>query len=160
MGDRCYLEMTMRRADRPRFAEHVGAEPTEKWWDQEFAEDHPCLVTVNVYEANYAWYDELRAAAEAGIPFFGQHGEGGEYGAYAFVSVNGEHAEAPVNHDGDFIIAVDENLQPLGDTEELRAYVARLRTLRRRFGMEVRDGGESVDQQEGSPAVLAGLRAA
>ena len=137
MGDRCYLEMTLRREDLPRFAEHVDASPNEKWWDAEDdLEDHPNLITVRIYEANYAWYDERRKAAEAGIPFFGTHGEGGEYGSFAFAAIDGELEEAPLSHDGDLIISVDENLQPLWGVEELRAYMVRLQAVKKLFGIE------------------------
>lgn len=160
MGDRCYLEMTMRRADLPRFAEHVGAAPAEKWFDAEDAHERPELVTLRIYEANHAWYDQRREAAEAGIPFFGSHGEGGEYGPYAFASIDGEIAEAPLNHDGDLILAVDENLQPIGDVEDLRAYVTRVRAVKRLFGLEVGAGAPPADQQAERAGLPAGLRAA
>ena len=135
MGDRCYLEMTLRRADLTRLAPHVDAPPDEKWWDEEAEEKDSGLVTVTVHEANYAWTDERREAAEAGIPFFGSHGEGGEYGPYAFASLDGDLLEVPLSHDGDMILAVDERLEPLDDVGELRAYVAKLHAVRRLFGM-------------------------
>ena len=131
MGDRCYLEMTLRRADLDRFAPHVDAKPGEEWWDH--LDDHPetpGLVNVSVYEANYGWLDERQEAAKAGIAFTGTHGEGGCYGAYAFVAVDGEMNEAPLNHDGHLIIAVDDDLTPLdGEEDGLRAFVERRRAV-------------------------------
>lgn len=37
-------------------------------------------VEVEVYEANYGWYDEMEEAANTGARFYGSHSYGGEYG--------------------------------------------------------------------------------
>ena len=80
MGDRCYLEITLRRADLDRFGKHLDAAPGEEWWDHLDEEaNQPGIITASVYEANYAWYDERCAAAKEGIDFHGWHAEGGEY---------------------------------------------------------------------------------
>lgn len=159
MGDRCYVEMTMRPPDLLRFAPFVRT-ADERWWDDLDEQNNPDLVTVRVYEANYAWYDERAAAAADGMPFFGTHGEGGEYGAYAFAAADGEQVEAPLNHDGYMVLAVDDDLKPVDDIEELRAYINKLRAVKRLFGIDVTDGGTPADQQAEGPAVPAGLRAA
>jgi len=133
MGDRCCLEMTLRGTDLPRFAAFVGAQPGEEWWNALDTADHPDLVTVQLYEANYGLLDERTAAAKAGIPFHGTHGAGGEYSGHAFASIDGEMAEAPINEWGELIMAVDEDLNPLDDIEDLRAYVSRLRAVKKFF---------------------------
>lgn len=136
MGDRCYLELTLHRTDLSRFAPHVDARPDEEWWDcLTENSDHPDTVTVSVYEANYAWVDERAEAAKAGIPFHGYHGEGGEYGSYAFASWAGKLHEAPLNHDGDMVLAVGENLKPISATarQHLRKYVAALKKIKATF---------------------------
>ena len=56
---------------------------------------------------------ERMNAAKANIPFYGYHAEGGEYGSYAFASWAGKLHEAPLSHDGDLVLAVDENLKPV-----------------------------------------------
>ena len=156
MGDRCYLEMTLRRADLDRFAPHADASPGEEWWDH--LDDHPeisGLVDVSVYEANYGWLDERQGAAKAGIAFMGTHGEGGCYGPYAFAAHDGELDEAPLNHDGYLIIAVDDDLKPVEGAEDcIRAYVNRRRAVERLFE---REEANDVDQPESDPAVPAGL---
>lgn len=144
MGDRCHLEMTLRRADLTKFAPFVDAQPDKAWWDDEDEMDNPDLVTVRIYEANYGLLDERMAAAKAGIPFHGTHGEGGEYGGYAFASIDGEMAEAPLNHSGELTLAVDEDLNPLEDIEGLRAYVNRLRAVKRLFGAEKAPAGPNA----------------
>lgn len=136
MGDRCYLELTIRQSDLSRFAPYIDVEPDEKWWDRlDEEEDLPGIVTGSVYEANYAWYDERMNAAKAGIPFYGYHAEGGEYGSYAFASWAGNLHEAPLNHDGALILAVDENLKLISAAarRHLRKYVAALKEIKAAF---------------------------
>ena len=136
MGDRCYLEITLRREDLCRFAPHIDATPEEEWWDRlDEEEDRPGVVTVSVYEANYAWYDERMNAAKADIPFHGYHAEGGEYGSYAFASRAGKLHEAPLSHEGDLVLAVDENLKPISAKarRQLRQYVAALKEIKASF---------------------------
>ena len=134
MGDRCYLEITLRRADLDRFGQHLNASPGEEWWDHLDEEaNQPGIVTASVYEANYAWYDERCTAAKEGIDFHGWHAEGGEYGPYAFSSFGGKHLEAERNHAGELVIAVDENLKPLAGIAHLRKYVRILKKVKAVF---------------------------
>ena len=134
MGDRCYLEITLRRSDLDRFGKHLDAAPGEEWWDHlDDESDQPGIVTASVYEANYSWYDERCAAAKKGIDFHGWHAEGGEYGPFEFVSFRGKHLEAERNHDGELVIAVDENLKPLTGMARLRKYVRTLKKVNAAF---------------------------
>lgn len=138
MGDRCYLEITLRRSDLDRFGQHLNASPGEEWWDHlDEEENQPGIVTASVYEANYTWYDERCAAAKEGIEFHGWHAEGGEYGPYEFVSLKGKHLEAERNHDGYLVIAVDENLKPMAGMVHLRKYVRTLKKVRAAFANEL-----------------------
>ena len=137
MGDRCYLEITLRRADLDRFGKHLDAAPGESWWDHlDDEQDQPGIVTVSVYEANYAWHDERCAAAKEGIDFHGWHAEGGEYGPCGFVSYRKKHVEVAHDHDGDLVIAVDENLKPLTSMAHLRRYVRTLKKVKAMFAQE------------------------
>ena len=134
MGDRCYLEITLRRSDLDRFGKHLDAAPGEEWWDHLDEEaNQPGVVTASVYEANYSWYDERCAAAKKGIDFHGWHAEGGEYGPFEFVSFRGKHLEAERNHDGELVIAVDENLKPITGMAHLRKYVRILKKVKAAF---------------------------
>jgi len=160
MGDRCYLEITMRRADLPLFAPHVDAGADDEWWDiADDVDNHPDLVTVGVYEANYAWQSARDAAAASGIPFFGTHEEGGEYGPGGFAACDGAMLDVELRHGGYMIIALDDDLKPVDpdDLAHLREYVAKLRAVKRLFKLEVPDGEPSADQQAEHPAVPAGL---
>ena len=142
MGDRCYLEITLRRSDLDRFGKHLDAAPGEAWWDHLDEEaNQPGVVTASVYEANYSWYDERCAAAKKGIDFHGWHAEGGEYGPFEFVSFRGKHLEAERNHDGELVIAVDENLKPLTGMAHLRKYARTLKKVRAAFAKEAQVAG-------------------
>ncbi len=137
MGDRCYLEITLRRSDLDRFGKHLDAAPGEEWWDHLDEEaTQPGIVTASVYEANYAWLDERLAAAQDGIDFHGCHAEGGECGPYEFVSFRRKHLEAERNHDGELVVAVDENLKPLAGMAHLRKYVRTLKKAKAAFADE------------------------
>jgi hypothetical protein len=135
MGDRCYLEITMRRIDLPKFAAFANARPDEKWWDNEDEADTPDLVLLKMYEVNYAWGEQREKAAAAGIPFFGMHDAGGDYGSYAFAACDGAMCETQLNHCGDLVVTVDENLEPTDDIENLRAYADKLKNLKTLFGI-------------------------
>ena len=131
MGDRCYLEITLHRSELDRFGKHLDAASGEEWWDHLDEEASQLgIVTASVYEANYAWYDERCAAAKDGIDFHGWHAEGGEYGPYEFVAFKGKHLEAERNHDGELVIAVDENLKPITGMAHLRKYVRTLKKVK------------------------------
>lgn len=77
------------------------------------------------------------AAVEAGIQFYGNHSEGDEYGPGAFVSWEGKQYEAPLNKDGDLVIAVDEDLEPYEDLKHLRSYIAKLKEIKASFAAPV-----------------------
>ncbi len=158
MGDRCFLEMTIHKEDLPKFAASVWSDAKGEWWDDLYETDFPGLVNVSVNEANYGWLEERQQAAKAGIAFMGTHGEGGCYGSFAFAAVDGEMDEAPLSHDGDLIIAVDENLEPVdGGDETIRVYVKRLRAVERFFGLWEEET-DANDQPQRDPQVPAGLR--
>ena len=136
MGDRCYMQITLHQRDMDRFAAILSTPPGEPWWDEEIDEPAAGLVRVALNEANYALYDEREEAARVGVPFLGWHGDGGDYGGYAFASLRGVQREAPINRDGDLELAVDRDLMPLNGTRYLRLYVAKARAVERVFGIE------------------------
>ena len=145
MGDRCNIQITMRRDDLARFSKHIDAAPDEAWWNEFDEEDTPGVVTVSLYDVNYALCDARSAAAEAGIQFYGNHSEGDEYGPGAFVSWQGELYEVPLNHAGDLMIAVDEDLEPIRDLKHLRDYVTKLKEIKAVFAAPV---AETVQPKE------------
>ena len=146
MGDRCYLEITLRREDLPRFAPCVNARPEETWWDSEDEPGNKDLISVRVYEANYAWLDEREAAAEAGIAFFGNHGEGCQYAGCAFASLDGEQIEVYTDRDGLICVQIDGRTQLLTDLGYIQDYLEKLRAVKELFGMPAAEAeGSPVD---------------
>ena len=137
MGDRCNIQITLRREDLARFAKHVDAAPEDKWWDELHEEPGSGCVTVELFDVNYALCDPRSAAAEAGIQFYGNHSEGDEYSPGAFVSWEGRQYEAPRNKDGDLVIAVDEDLEPLRDLKHLRNYITKLKEFKAAFAAPI-----------------------
>ena len=147
MGDSCYLQITMRRKDLKPFGEKIGNPDSYDWWDDLYDEDNPDVVTVAVHEANGAWMDDRETAAEAGFAFIGQHDEGGTYGPCAFAAVNGVHMEAPLDHDGNLIMALDDDLNPVTDIEDLKAFCAHRKAAQEALGL-CKEGGEHADGSE------------
>ncbi len=133
MGDRCNIMITLRREDMARFATHIDAAPDDKWWDDLHDEPGNGCVTVELYDVNYGMCDARASAAKAGIPFHGNHGAGDEYGPHGFVAWQGTQHEAALDHRGDLIITVDEDLKPSDDLKNLRDYVKALRAIRNAF---------------------------
>jgi len=78
MGDRCYLWMKFRPQDAERAAEVLGVRPDRIGADSdgEFEDD----------QANYGLYEDRLALARGGIPFWGFHEDGWEYGGHRFAS--------------------------------------------------------------------------
>jgi len=136
MGDRCYMQITLRQRDMDRFAAILNTPPGEPWWDEEIDEPGKGVVRVALQDVNHGLHDARQEAARAGIPFMGWHGEGGDYGGCEFASLHGVQREAPINRDGDLELAVDRDLMPLNGTRYLRLYVAKARAVERVFGIE------------------------
>jgi hypothetical protein len=123
MGDRCYLQMAIRRKDLEPFGKAIGVSNSHPWWDDLHEEGRARVVMAIVHDANYAWLDSRIAAAEAGIVFTGQHDAGDNYGPCAFAAVNGMHIEMPVDHDGNLVLALDDELDPITSMEDIQAFV-------------------------------------
>jgi hypothetical protein len=104
MSDRCYLMIHVHRDDVKALTAILdggeGDDPSE--WDA----DDDGVVTIEDIEANYALGNARQLAAEAGIPFYGHHGEGGDFGPYLFASVNGQQIEHETGESGHPVISV------------------------------------------------------
>lgn len=147
MGDRCSLQITMRHKDLAAFGKAIGCSDDYDWWD-ELDEAQPGIVTVSVREANYGWLSDREKAGEAGFAFFGQHDAGGTYGPSAFAAVNGEHMEVSVDYDGNLVLALDDDLNPLTGIEELKAFRAHRQAAEQAIGLHTAEGGEHADRSE------------
>ena len=138
MGDRCTVCLTMRRKDVKRFNKHSEAGAGDKLGDFE-VDDYPHLqeiVSAQFDDINYAMTDGLLSAAKKKIPFFGDHGDGGEYPSEVFVSVDGDIYYAETNRNGDIIVAVDDQGKPLETVKFIREYTKQLKKVTKLFGID------------------------
>lgn len=101
MGDRCYLQLTVRKAD-------YDTHGLEGDFDQVVTEDDENgVITVAESEANYGYVTELEEWANKGIPFYGEHCAGAEYGACCFACDGKEYVIVPCNESNMPVVAVD-----------------------------------------------------
>lgn len=84
MGDRCYMEVTVRKSDAAKFEEHLDAEGCGTPSDVV-----PGAMHYELEECNYAQHMDRQKAAEDGCVFSGWHGPGGEYSAMQFAAADG-----------------------------------------------------------------------
>ena len=138
MGDRCYLQLTLRRDDLGQFGAILGAEPGTEWWNEDIGEPAPGVVEIALCEANYALWDEREQAASDGIPFFGNHGEGGDYAGCEFVSLDGRQLEVYTDRDGLLCVQIDDHMRLLTDLEHIRDYLGQRRAVQHLFGIPPR----------------------
>jgi hypothetical protein len=96
MGDRCYLQVTVRESDEAAIQHHLG--------DADSREEEGTVVTLTYEEANYGLGNDLEEAATAGVEFYGWHGTGSSYDASDFCSFNNTALYVYVGTDGGFLI--------------------------------------------------------
>ena len=134
MGDRCYLKVVCRKADKKAFEElglvaHAEGEDTPEGFVRMFAE-----------EANYACWDDLCTLAADGLKFSGWHDAGDEYpGAWFATSETDELTSVDVTRGGpcvnvDYVdgkVHVDK-----GDAKRALAYFKANEALKKAWGFE------------------------
>lgn len=119
MGDRCYLKMEILAAELPEWDKIFSCWHSPQnllgWVDEpkELPEGE-AVIEITVEEANYAWDDELRRAAKAGLTFAGWHDAGGEYPAGRFAGVDGRYDEVETGSDGDVVVRLSAGYKPIG----------------------------------------------
>lgn len=92
MGDRCSLEMTVRKQDRDRVIEVMG--------EPEFENDPQSTLGPNLLDLSWAQKNHRGASdrlqlTNEGIPFVGWHGPGDNYGEFVFASCDRVMKECP-----------------------------------------------------------------
>ena len=138
MGDRCDMQLTLRREDLDRFARILNEPAGSKWWNDDLGEPAPGIVEIAINEANNALSDERELAAGDGIPFFGNHGEGGDYAGCEFASLDGSQIEVYTDRDGMLCVQIDDHMRLLTDLEHIREYQEKRRTVQHLFGIPPR----------------------
>lgn len=107
MGDRTYVEMTVRKCDAAIWAK--AFDNTEADWLSMFSEvksETDTLVCGYMEDANYAVCDERQEAANAGAVFTGSHESGGDYPAMDFFGRDGVMLEWETS-EGYCLVCVD-----------------------------------------------------
>jgi len=95
MGDRCWVDVTVRKEDEERFLDLVMHAP-------EGRDEDGMTVSLSFPEANYGMGQPLDVAATARIQFYGSHTRGDSYGPNEFYSNgDGQVNYIPTDGDGD-----------------------------------------------------------
>jgi hypothetical protein len=109
MGDRCFLQVTVRR-DQAEQLKGILGDPDEETMHNDWS------MSLEYHQANYGLSYPLMEASSKGLVFYGFHGNGTEYGSREFFSDPSGVAETmgiPMGPDGcGYVIH--------GDTPELR----------------------------------------
>lgn len=110
MSDTCCLVIVFRRDELSKFNEVLkDMIRNETFWDEDNGDEKEIIATI--YEASYGWYKELEQLAEAGLTFYGNHSEGGDYEACVFAGHKKQYLCIPSNRYGYPVVCVGENLQ-------------------------------------------------
>ncbi len=119
MGDRCYMTVSCRRQDVPRFEElgfEVFGVPTE-------SPDAPdALIELVDEQANYAHSGSL----PTDIPWVGRNAEGGDYGPCDHACDGQVYREMASGSNGGYVIQWDmhKNRPVPGHVDQIRRFVA------------------------------------
>ena len=109
MSDTCYLQISFPRKDLPKFNEVLKDELYDGvFWDEDIGDDYQ--VEAIIYEANYGWYDQIRALASAGLTFSVFHGAGAEYGPCVYACYKGELVGCSADWDGNPVVPVTKGV--------------------------------------------------
>lgn len=93
MSDCCCLWYCCNSNDLEEIRKFEGGslEPVQINRDETF----PSKINCEIYESNYGGYNAREKAAESGLIFCGGHDNGGDYGSYLFLAIDGELLEIP-----------------------------------------------------------------
>ena len=106
MSDTCSLSINYRARDQKVFDENDFLDEYADAMD----DDHPVIRARYFEEVNYAGYRELEKIAAAGVEFYGEHGNGGDYGAMEFVTHRGDILYHAMGKNGERIVTVQYDL--------------------------------------------------
>jgi hypothetical protein len=135
MGDRCYLQLTLRREDLDRFGLILGDSAGGVWWEEDLGAPAPGIVEIGICESDDALRGERNVAAEQGIPFFGNHGSGEDYSGSRFACLAGHHTAVLTDRDSAVCVQIDRNMRVLSDLTDVRDYLDTQRSVEGLFGI-------------------------
>lgn len=108
MSDRCNLQMTFRKPDAPAVQGVLG-----EW--QEVVNEDDTSITVEYRQVDHGMTLDRTRLAAAGVPFYGHHEQGYEYGPMVFAAANGELVEADTNWESQNpVVELDEDYRLSG----------------------------------------------
>ena len=141
MGDRCFVQLTLRRSDLQRFR------AVTEWGHCFMTDDDEngtsAAVDGYIDEVNYWGEDQLDAAAAQGIPFYGVHESGCAYGRGHFLSDGKRCCELPVDGEGFASVRYDPETGLHADEKKDRSNIKRFSVKLRRVKQLV-NGKESA----------------
>lgn len=132
MGDRCFVQLTLRREDLQKFRDLT------EWGDCFTVDDESgdsTAVDGYIEEVNYWGEDELSKAAKGGVMFHGTNESGCGYGRGEFLS-DGKHLRAiNVDEEGYACVRYDTDtgapLREAQDKSTIKRFSVRLRRVKR-----------------------------
>ena len=139
MGDRCYMEVTVRKSDAKKFAKHLDARGCSCP-----SEDVPGAEHFEIDESNYGQHMPREEAAKDGCVFSGWHGAGGEYGAMQVAAADGVMEEVDAL-DGCMLVPVTVN-----DDGKARLMDGALETIQRYLDLDKRAEALMKEEADGS----------
>ena len=98
MGDRCYLQITVRKEDEKAFLSVVGRNAADE------REENDLNVTLTFEQANYGFGNDLDEFASLGFEFYGWHGQGSSYDSAEFFSHDNKARWIYTGCDGGYVI--------------------------------------------------------
>ncbi len=114
MGDRCYMRVYCLRKDSPLF-EQLGFTLDGSVGLQDGKLNHnldddevSAVVSLVDEEANYAHSGDM----PKGVPYYGFHGAGGDYGSCEFARLSEENETVGCTHNGGPAVEVDDDGNP------------------------------------------------
>ena len=126
MGDRTWLRLEFSPHDLDKFNEVLKDEICEDggtWWDEcdDLGGDGKPM-SVQVYEADYGWYNEMAWLKNALLTFRMFHGAGGGYGSGTAACYMGEMVEMDTNHEDQPVVIVDKRGPDVVQVQLAREY--------------------------------------
>ncbi len=117
MGDRCYLQMTLRKLDYDKHG-------MNEFFDQHIEPlNEKGVITVDEAEANWGYVNELEEWVAHGFPFQGWHAPGSEYRGHLFACDGREYAAVECSDHAIPVVGVrtDGNVDP-DEMKEIRRF--------------------------------------
>lgn len=122
MGDRCWLEITIKEKNEQLFKKSFSPESD---YGHDSNSLHNKQLSFVYEEANYAFYDELKVLSETSLQFYGNHGPGGTYGPSEFVSDGKEFVSIETGFEGGYVCNFHSNGTPEESTlAEIKKYLS------------------------------------